>query len=121
VPQQYNPQYVQGVIHIADAMKPGPQDPGPIREYQQAIQLKYLPPNTSYEQFLQMKNPGMMSPVNVPYGAQVSPGGGQPSNVPQVHDQSSYDAVPPGGQYMDPSGQVRTKGGQAGAGSPGNF
>jgi hypothetical protein len=43
-------------------------------------------------------------------------GGGQAapsvvSDVPTVSDQATYDAVPPGGHYKDPQGNLRTKGG----------
>jgi hypothetical protein len=41
--------------------------------------------------------------------------------VPHVVDQSSYDAVPPGGHYMDPSGHIRVKGGQSGSAPAGGF
>lgn len=37
-------------------------------------------------------------------------------DIPTVGDQASYDAVPAGGQYRDPSGHIRTKGGGAGNG-----
>jgi hypothetical protein len=122
VPQEYNPQYVQGVIHIADAMKPGPQDPGPIREYQQALQLNYLPQGTSYEQFLQMKNPGMMSPVNVPYGAQISPGGAAPGvNMPTVATPQDAAKLPPGTKFRLPDGRVGTVPGGAGGNASGGF
>jgi len=46
-------------------------------------------------------------------GAALS-GGGQASGVPKVMDQASYDAVPPGAQYMSPDGHIRTKGGSSG-------
>lgn len=39
-------------------------------------------------------------------------GGAAPSgNVPTVSDEATYNAVPPGGQYRDPQGNLRTKGG----------
>jgi hypothetical protein len=50
-------------------------------------------------------------------GAPVQSGGG----IPRVSDQQSYDAVPPGAQYMTPDGHVRVKGGQSGGGSTGGF
>jgi hypothetical protein len=52
-----------------------------------------------------------------PVGTQ-NPGSSQ---LPTVGDQKSYDAVPPGGHYMDPSGHVRVKGGQSSASSAGEF
>ena len=45
--------------------------------------------------------------------------GGQ-SHVPQVSDEASYNALPAGASYMDPSGHIRTKGGTGGNVS-GNF
>lgn len=66
-------------------------------------------PQTHQLETLVMPNPG---------GHQAgSPAG----NLPQVGDQQSYDAVPPGGQYLGPDGHVRVKGGQAGQPSPGGF
>jgi hypothetical protein len=114
VPQQYNEQYVQGVIHIADALKPeaGAQDPGIIREFDIATQRHLVPEGTSFQQYAQMRNPGMTAPVTIPYGATVTaPGQAASGNVPQVHDQASYDAIPPGSQYMTPDGHMRVKGG----------
>ena len=42
-------------------------------------------------------------------------------NIPTVTDQKSYDAVPPGGHYLDPQGHMRVKGGQSGASPTGGF
>lgn len=46
---------------------------------------------------------------------------GQPvGNLPQVTDEASYNAVPPGAQYRDPDGNIRTKaGGGVGNGTSG--
>lgn len=54
------------------------------------------------------------------FGAPVAgPAVGTP-NV--VHDQATYDAVPPGGKYVGTDGKVRQKpGGQSGAAPAGNF
>lgn len=49
-------------------------------------------------------------------------GGGQqsaPSAMPTVTDEQSYNALPPGASYRDPSGHIRTKGGGAGNGAGG--
>lgn len=59
----------------------------------------------------------MGHPVGSENPATVAVGGG----VPTVSDQKSYDAVPPGGRYMDPSGHIRVKGGQSGGTSTGGF
>lgn len=34
-------------------------------------------------------------------------------SLPRVTDKNSYDAVPPGGHYLDPNGHMRVKGGQS--------
>jgi hypothetical protein len=44
------------------------------------------------------------------FGGQQQGGG----NVPTVRGQSDYDALPPGAQYRDPQGNLRTKGGSGG-------
>lgn len=48
-----------------------------------------------------------------------SQGGTSASATPTVTDQASYDALPAGAQYLDPSGHMRTKGGGAGNGAGG--
>lgn len=106
VPQQYSPDYVQGVIHLADAWKPQ-QDPSPIREFDEAIQRGLLPQGTSYQQFLQMKNPGMLSPVTIPYGATVSTPG-------QTATTTATDAHGNKVQFNPQSGQWEPMGGAGG-------
>lgn len=41
--------------------------------------------------------------------------------LPRVTDTQSYDAIPPGGHYLDPQGHMRVKGGQSGSASTGRF
>lgn len=53
-----------------------------------------------------------------PVGTQNPAAAGQ---LPRVTDQGSYDAIPPGGHYLDPDGHMRVKGGQSGGGSAGGF
>lgn len=43
------------------------------------------------------------------------------NQLPRVTDKASYDALPAGSQFMDPQGNIRTKGGQSGASSTGGF
>lgn len=45
-------------------------------------------------------------------------GGG---SLPKVSDSATYNALPPGAQFIDPQGNVRTKGGQSGSSSTGGF
>jgi hypothetical protein len=105
VPPHFDPQYVQGVVQLADTFAPQPN--GQIVPFTEGGGVARMNPQTHQLETLIMPNPG---------GHQA----GAPA-VPQVHDQSSYDAVPPGGQYMAPDGHIRVKGGQAGSGAPGGF
>lgn len=117
VPTEWNDQtaqYAQGLSHIADALKPPPQQPADVQDYEYARRNGYAGSFTDFQQYIHPPQA-----VTVPYGATVSTPG--QNNIPHVTDQSSYDAVPNGGQYMDPEGHVRTKGGQAGSSSPANF
>lgn len=98
-----------------DAKYSSPDYDADIREFQQAKQLGYVPENMSYQDFARMKNPGQFvppAPVNIPYGATVE-GGDNSGNVPQVSDETGYNALPPGAMYKDPNGVIRRKGGQS--------
>jgi hypothetical protein len=87
VPRNFDPQYVQGLVSVADALAPQreAQDPGIIREFQIATERGLVPPGTSYQQYLAMRNPGMMSPVVIPENATVEmpgqQGGPQPGAI----------------------------------------
>jgi hypothetical protein len=109
VPQQFDPQYVQGVIHIADALKPQSSDGLKIITPQPGGGAYGYDPRTQ-------RATTIIQPNDNPALT------GQPvgQGMPHVTDQSSYDAVPPGAQYMSPDGHIRTKqGGQTGAPSGG--
>lgn len=100
-----------------DAKYTSPEFEGSIDEFQQAKQLGYIPESLGYQDFLKLKNPGTFippAPTVIPYGATPVSGQGG-GNVPRVSNQAEYDALPPGTQFMDPSGNVRTKGGQPAA------
>jgi hypothetical protein len=110
VPQQYNPEYVQGVIHIADALKPDASANEKYIPLQPGGSVARINPQTGQVEMVVQANPGNATP-GTPVG-----------NVPQVHDQSTYDAVPPGGQYLGPDGHIRVKqGGQTGSAPSGGF
>lgn len=97
-----------------DQQYSGPDYEGSIDEFQQAKQLGYVPQELGYQDFLKLKNPGTFippAPTVIPYGATEIPQGG----LPKVSNQAEYEALPPGTQYTDPNGNVRTKGGQSGA------
>jgi hypothetical protein len=110
----FDPALRQSFMAMGGQQDDKPQeDPGIIREYDIANQRGLVPPGTTYEQYVAMRNPGLSTPVTVPYGATVKTPG-QGGGIPRVTDQHSYDAIPPGTPYMDPDGHVRTKGGAGG-------
>jgi hypothetical protein len=84
VPQEFNPEYVNGVIHIADALKPeaGAQDPGIIREYTVAKDRGLIPPDTSYTQYVTLRNPGSQTPVILPHNITQVGGGAAVGGAP---------------------------------------
>lgn len=47
-------------------------------------------------------------------GHVVATGPATTGSLPRVTDKASYDAVPPGGHYLDPNGHMRVKGGASG-------
>jgi hypothetical protein len=108
VPAQFDPQYVQGITALADAFAPQTQHNPQIVTTQAGGGVFRIDPATGQAIPLILPNDGSHAP-------------GAPANMPRVTDQASYDAIPPGGQYMDPQGNIRTKGGQSGAGSAGGF
>jgi hypothetical protein len=103
------PNMPQGVIHIADALKPQSSDGLKIITPQPGGGAYGYDPRTQHATTIIQPND---NPALT----------GQPvgQGMPHVTDQSSYDAVPPGAQYMSPDGHIRTKqGGQTGAPSGG--
>lgn len=116
VPPNYDQQYVEGVVHLADAFEPQKPEQRPqLVPYTAGGGVAQLNPQTGQLETLVMPNQGghaAGSPVN---------GGG----VPQVHDQASYDAIPPGAQYTTPDGHIRVKQGgpsqPAAGGFPGSY
>lgn len=120
VPQQFNPAYVDGVVKIADALKPqaGTQDPGIIREFNIATQRGLVQPGTTYQQYVTMRNPGMSTPVTIPYGAQVAPGG---SDMPTVASPDDAAKLPPGKQFRLPDGRIGTVPGGTSGNAGGGF
>lgn len=90
-----------------------PQDPGIIREFDEATKRGLVPPGTTYTQYVALRNPGMNSPVTIPQGAVVTANGGQAA--PQT-------ATGPNGQkiQLNPqTGQWEPVGGAGGNASGG--
>jgi hypothetical protein len=119
VPQEYNPQYVDGVVKLADALKPqtGMQDPGIIREFDIATQRGLVPPGTTYEQYVQLRSPSVNTPVTIPYNSTVTGGGGMPT----VSSPAEAMKLPPGTQFRMPDGRIGTVPGGAGGNASGGF
>jgi hypothetical protein len=122
VPQHFDPNYAQQLVAIADAADPAPQDPGIIREYDEATKRGLIPPGTPFTQYVQMRSPNMSSPVTIPYGATVS-GGGAPAGggLPRVSSPDEAAKLPPGSQFMMPDGRIGTVPGGAGGNASGGF
>lgn len=114
IPEQMDDQYIDGVIALA---KPDSGGPTSFQEYQRAQS------DPNFAKFLEgrrgplIANNGDGTFTIIPRPT-ISGGGG---GLPRVTDAAGYNAIPPGAQYMDPEGNVRTKGGQSGAGSAGEF
>jgi hypothetical protein len=112
IPQVWNEetkQYAAGVMHLADAFAPQASDNLKIITPQPGGGAYGYDPRTQHATTIIQPND---NPALT----------GQPvgQGMPHVTDQSSYDAVPPGAQYMSPDGHIRTKqGGQTGAPSGG--
>jgi hypothetical protein len=103
VPQHFDPQYVQSVTGLADAFAPQAQHNPQLVPFAPGGGVAAFDPSTGGVKMLVQPNDGGHA------------AGAPAADMPQVHDQASYDAVPPGGQYITPDGHVRVKGGQAGA------
>jgi hypothetical protein len=119
VPPHFDPQYVKNVVALDAQINPDHDNTaGDIREFQQAQAANLIPQGTSFQQFLQMKNPGMMSPVTIPANATVSmPGGGMPT----VSSPDEAMKLPPGTQFRMPDGRIGTVPGGAGGNASGGF
>jgi hypothetical protein len=109
-------------IDLYKIQHPASEVPSGLKEFQY---YQGLDPTTraAYEKFLQITHPAMMAPITLGPNDTYDPGGGATAadGLPTVSDQASYDAVPAGGKYKDPQGNIRTKGGQSGGGSAGGF
>jgi hypothetical protein len=105
-PQPGDPQlsqHIQNALTVADAMEPQKQSNGQIVPFTPGGGVARFNPETQQVEVLVMPNQGGQTA-----GTPVQQGG-----LPQVADQASYDAIPPGSQYVSPDGQVRVKqGGQ---------
>lgn len=110
VPQHYDPQYAQGLVKLADTFAPEKQERGQLVPFTQGGGVARYNPQTGQMETLVIPNDG-----SHPAGAPAS------GNMPRVADQSSYDAVAPGAQYIGPDGQVRVKQGGPAPQAPGNF
>jgi hypothetical protein len=119
---QNTAQYAQQLGAIASAAHPEAQDPGIIREFDEATKRGLIPPGTPFTQYVQMRSPNMSSPVTIPYGATVS-GGGAPAGggLPRVSSPDEAAKLPPGSQFILPDGRIGTVPGGAGGNASGGF
>lgn len=126
MPSQWGPeaeQYVGGIVRLADTFAPkkDQQDPGIIREFQIATERGLVKPGTTYQQYLQMRNPGMLAPVTIPENAVVeAPGAG--GDLPTVSTPEEAAKLPPGSRFRTPDGRVKiVPGGPTGSAPSGGF
>lgn len=106
VPTNYDPQYANGLVSLADAFAPQKeaQPTASIQDYEYAKAHGY---QGQFDQFEQMLHPGMSSPVTVPYNATVSGGGATatgPNGEKVQYNPQSGQWEPMGGQTASPSG-----------------
>ena len=106
MPDHFDPQYVQGASQMYQAWSK-PEEP------------KYIPLQAGGSVAKVDPATGQVTMAIAPNdGSQ--PTGAPAQNLPRVTDQATYDAVPPGSQYLSPDGHVRVKqGGQSQSGSGG--
>lgn len=103
---KFNPALRQSFMALGGVQDDKPaEDPGIIREYHTAIEQGLIDKSVSYPQYVAMRNPGMSSPVTIPYGAQVTPGqaGGAPT-APLRYNPTSGKWEPEGGAGGNVSG-----------------
>lgn len=108
--------YAAEMVTMANVFNPPKetQDPGNIREFDIARQRGLIPATTTFEQFLQLKNPGMLAPVTIPENATVIAGGGGPQPG-QIEDGYRFKGGNPG----DPNSWEKV--GDAGGNASGGF
>lgn len=106
IPAQFNPQYIDGVMKVADALAP-----------EKAPQLVPYVPGGGVAAYQNGNLTTLVAPNQGGHDAG-SPVGG---DTPMVADQSSYDAIPPGQHYRTPDGHVRVKQGGQSPSATGNF
>lgn len=98
LPPAFDPQYIQNVVHLADALSP-----------EKVTNSRIITPQPGGGAW-ELGADGTLKPLIQPndgsqaVGAPIAAG-----NAPTVTDQASYDAIPPGGQYMSPDGHIRVK------------
>jgi hypothetical protein len=128
-PPNYMPEWVQQQHLIATKLLGGPQQ-NPTALEQNIGLLRRLNPNMSDQELAGVAQYAIAAPrmygspemgwspdPNYPFGGGPAGNGG----ITEVTDAASYAAVPPGAQYRDPDGNVRTKPGGAGGDASGNF
>lgn len=115
VPPHFDPQYVQGVIHLADTFAPSQhaQDPSSVREYEYAKQTGF---GGSYIDFQQYIHPP--SPVTLPANATVQSAPSQSGPQPG-HVEDGYRFK--GGNPADPNAWEPVGQGGAGQAAPQTF
>lgn len=115
-------------------MESAPEAQSPTALQQNIEYLRRLNPGMSDEQLAEVAQYAIAAPrmygspemgwqpdPNYPFarggGSEDTPAG----DIPAVSDEATYAAIPPGAQYRDPDGNIRTKPGDAGGNASGGF
>jgi hypothetical protein len=131
LPPSFDPQYVQGIIHAADAIDPQKAESSAPNIQKEVDYYRGIGRPELADRLLQRHAEGGPIVANNGDGTfTIVPhnmiGGGAPPSQPQaggprqISSKAEYDALPPGSQYVAPDGTTRTKGG-AGPQAPQTF
>lgn len=126
VPPNYDPNYVQQLVTVADALEKqsGGADPSSVREYEYAKQQGY---DGSYVDFKGEFAAPLIFDVNgdgandmVPRGRSRQPAQ-QSEDLPRISGDADYNQLKPGQRFITPDGQIRVKRGGQTASPSGPF
>ena len=126
VPQQFDPQYAQGLVSVAEALAPqkSEQAPSAVREYEY---YQSLPPEQrpGFDRFRQSIRPQIFGSAEGGYNIydpnQQQPTPQQGGDMPAVSSPQEAMSLPPGTQFRLPDGRIGTVPGGAGGNASGGF
>jgi hypothetical protein len=110
VPQQFNPQYVDGIVKLADALKPQNNDGSQV----------VVTPQPGAPAFIYDKTAGTTKMIFSPNDGS-HPVGSPVDSLPTVATPQQASQLPPGTQFRLPDGRIGTVPGGAGGNASGGF